>query len=364
MYCQFSLKPYVLQFSFDAGTSRGVLKEKQTWFILAQNQVRGSVIRQGIGEASPLRGLSFDFSENYEEELQGLLSHLEKTNIPENADELSAFLDHHVPLDKPSMRFGIECALLSLISSEKEMIISGDFFNGQYRIPINGLIWMGDEQFMKEQINDKLIKGFSTIKMKIGAIDFDTEFKLLEGIRREYDPSTICLRVDANGAFNEGNVREVLEKLASLGVHSIEQPIMPGQPELMKRLCQEEILPIALDEELIGKHRIDERIEMLDFIQPQFIILKPSLIGGIRASKNWIDLAEERNIGWWITSMLESNVGLNAISQLAASYKPGLPQGLGTGQLYTNNIDSPLQIRKGELVYNAVLKWDYSSIIS
>ncbi len=357
MWCEFFIQKHTLNFSFEAGTSRGVLREKPTWFILAREL--GYEGWRGIGEASPLKGLSEDYSEQYEEELKALLKELEEVEIPETRKEITEFIRHHVPDDKPSMRFGIETALFSMTEIRGEQIFPGPFCEGKYRMPINGLVWMGDEEFMKDQIDAKLHGGFSTIKMKIGAIDFDTEFKLLESIRNEYGPEDITLRVDANGAFTEEDVRDKLIRLASLDIHSIEQPIKPGQLDLIKELCEEEILPIALDEELIGIHTQRDKESLLDRISPQFIILKPSLIGGLQATAEWIEIAQDRNIGWWITSMLESNVGLNAIAQFTAQYRPELPQGLGTGQLYTNNIPSPLKIRKGELLYDPAEMWIY-----
>lgn len=358
MRCEFQLQKHVLDFAFQAGTSRGVLTDKPTWFIVSKEQGNlGSF--QGIGEASPLKGLSEDYSDSYEEELRELLKKLENLEIPTQRQEIATFLDEQLPTDKPSMRFGIETALYSQLNADTSLVVPGPFNEGKYRMPINGLVWMGDEAFMKEQIESKLKAGFSTIKMKVGAIDFETEFQLLANIRKSYSASDITLRVDANGAFDQSNVREVLTSLASLEIHSIEQPIKPGQLDLMAELCREELLPIALDEELIGVPSAKERVELLEKIRPQFIILKPSLVGGLQASEDWIRLAEERNIGWWITSMLESNVGLNAIAQFTAQYQPALPQGLGTGQLYTNNIDSPLTIRKGELLYDLNKSWSY-----
>lgn len=358
MRCSFHLKKHVLKFSFQAGTSRGVLTEKPTWFIICRKLDDQSI--QGLGEASPLKGLSEDFSETYEDELLALLKDLEGLEWPDQITLIPSFLDHHIPKDKPSMRFGVEMAIQTLLNGNSREVVSGPFMRGKYRIPINGLVWMGDEHFMRDQIDKKLKAGFSTIKMKVGAIDFETEFKLLESLRKDYSAKDITLRVDANGAFDESNVRDVLERLASLEIHSIEQPIMPGQRHLMAALCEEHILPIALDEELIGLHTIQERKSLLDEIKPQFIILKPSLVGGLSVAKEWIQLAEERHIGWWLTSMLESNVGLNAIAQFTAQYQPKIPQGLGTGQLYTNNIESPLVIRRGELLYDPALAWDNS----
>ena len=237
------------------------------------------------------------------------------------------------------------------------MIFDNGFARGEERIPINGLIWMGEKSFMQQQIEEKLKAGFNTIKLKIGAIDFDTELSLLEGIRDQYSTNDITLRVDANGAFTVTDAMHKMEQLAALEIHSIEQPVKPGQFELMKMLCAESPLDIALDEELIGIHTKPEKRALLVEIKPQYIILKPALLGGLLACQEWIEIAESLKIGWWMTSMLEANIGLNAIAQFTAQYKPTLPQGLGTGQLYHNNIDSPLEIRKGELLYNKVKGW-------
>lgn len=360
MKVTFKLIHHVLKFRFKAGTSRGSFTEKPTWYIIASDDEG----REGIGEASPLPGLSIDFDEQYEIRLTNELQNLEKIDLPETSDELLNTLKKTVSQELPSVHFGIETALLDLLSPEERCIVPGDFHQGSYRMPINGLIWMGDEGFMQEQIDEKLEAGFDTIKMKIGAIEINKELALLEKIRTMYSSNDITLRVDANGAFDESNVREVLTELAALQVHSIEQPVKKGSIELMRTLCEEEILPIALDEELIGVMGTDEKRALLSSIQPQYIILKPSLIGGILHTKEWIEIAESLQIGWWMTSMLESNVGLNAIAQLTASYKPKLPQGLGTGQLYHNNIDSPLEIRKGHLLYNKPKVWDQLSDLS
>ena len=353
MRVKFELKPHVLKFTFKAGTSRGTLTEKPTWFIKAIGE-NGTI---GWGEASPLKGLSEDFSDTYQSELENLIDEVSELDVPETASELLTFVQAQVPSDKPSMRFGLETALLDLIHGGDFIIFPGDFRNGKYRMPINGLIWMADEATMQKQIEEKLKAGFNTIKMKVGAINFDQEMTLLEGIRKRYSANDITLRVDANGAFSEADVRDKLTALASLELHSIEQPIKPGRLDLMAELCEEEILPIALDEELIGVHSIQDKAALLEQTKPQYIILKPSLVGGILACKEWIEVAESYGIDWWMTSMLESNIGLNAIAQFTATYKPELPQGLGTGQLYHNNIESPLEIRRGELLYNASASW-------
>jgi len=202
---------------------------------------------------------------------------------------------------------------------------------------------------MQKQIQAKIEQGFTCIKMKIGAIDFETEFKLLTSIRQKYSKEQITLRVDANGAFSFEEAKEKLARLAKLGIHSIEQPIAAAQIDLMRELCRQNPLDIALDEELIGIWELAKKRNLLEKIKAQYIILKPTLLGVFRATKEWIQLAETMHIKWWITSALESNIGLNAIAQFTAQYKITIPQGLGTGQLYQNNIDSDLVIKNGHL---------------
>ncbi|WP_317170122.1 o-succinylbenzoate synthase [Rhodocytophaga rosea] len=255
----------------------------------------------------------------------------------------------------PAIQFGVETALLDLRNGGKRIIFKNDFSAGKTGIPINGLIWMGKPEFMRQQIDEKLMQGYTCLKLKIGALDFDKECELLGYIRKQYPAEQITLRVDANGAFSTGDALEKLKILAQYDLHSIEQPIRQGQWSEMASLCRHTPLLIALDEELIGV--IDKKQELLQTIHPQFIILKPSLLGGFHHSLEWIKLAEKMNIGWWITSALESNIGLNAISQFTASLNNPLPQGLGTGQLYSNNITSPLEISKGYLHYNLARSW-------
>jgi L-alanine-DL-glutamate epimerase-like enolase superfamily enzyme len=246
---------------------------------------------------------------------------------------------------------------LSLNAKNSFELFPSEFSRGKDHISINGLIWMGDEQFMKEQISEKLQAGFTTLKMKIGAIDFRTELDILQSIRKDYSPSQLELRVDANGAFTEKDAMSKLRQLATFEIHSIEQPVKAGQWELMTDLCKVSPIPIALDEELIGVLYKEEKRAMLKKIQPQFIILKPSLIGGFQGSKDWIEIAEDLGIGWWITSALESNIGLNAIAQFCYTLNNDMPQGLGTGSLFDNNIDSPLFVSKGALHYDPKQKW-------
>ena len=243
-----------------------------------------------------------------------------------------------------------------------QLLYPSDFTTGQRNIPINGLVWMGDRAFMQAQIDEKLRAGFTTIKLKIGAIDFEQECALLAGIRERFSADQITLRVDANGAFRPDDAMAKLARLAQYDLHSIEQPIAAGQPDLMAELCRHTPVPIALDEELIGQMEYVQKYRLLKKIHPQYIILKPTLLGGLRHCDEWIELAARLNIGWWMTSALESNIGLNAVAQYMARLKNSLPHGLGTGQLYHNNIKSPLQITNGQLHYDSRQGWDLSSI--
>ena len=259
-----------------------------------------------------------------------------------------------------SIRFGVETALLDLQHGGRRMIYPSEFTAGKQAIEINGLIWMGDKRTMASRIDEKLAAGFSCIKLKIGAIDFDDECELLAAIRRRYSREDIELRVDANGAFSPYDALEHLQRLSAYDLHSIEQPIRAGQWEAMARLCEETPLPIALDEELIGITDSTEKLALLETISPQYIVLKPSLIGGFSGAEEWIEFARNCRVGWWITSALESNVGLNAIAQWTAALPVNMPQGLGTGALFTNNIPSPLEQIGDELRYNPDKTWIFS----
>lgn len=332
---------YKQQFPFKrpSGTSRGVLTQKDSWFIeLSDGRCTG------LGECSVIPGLSPDFQHEtvYEKVLHDVIASLESGTL--NFENSTNLLRHF-----PSILFGVETAFLDMQNGGKGIIFDNDFSNGRCAIPINGLIWMGDEKFMSEQIEQKLTEGFSTIKMKIGAIDFAAEYHLLSGIRKRYTSDELTLRVDANGAFSFDEVMPILEQLAELEIHSIEQPIAAGQPEKMAQLCSFSPIAIALDEELIGVYGVTEKIALLDNMMPPFIILKPSLHGGIQGCEEWIRMAEEREIGWWMTSALESNVGLNAICQFVGQYDNDLPQGLGTGGLYTWNTPSLLEVKDGSI---------------
>lgn len=335
-------KKHILEFKRPSGTSRGILATKETWFLILKKQDN-----LGIGECGLLKGLSIDDVPQYEEKLKWTCE-----NIHLGKDKLWEDL-----IDFPSIQFGVEQAFMSFAAENPFELFTSSFTQENSPIAINGLVWMGDSGFMREQIQQKLDDGFNCIKMKIGAIDFDSEIALLKSIRKKYSKEKIELRVDANGAFKPNEALKKLEILANLGLHSIEQPIKQGNWDAMKTICSKTPLPVALDEELIGIFDIQEKEELLAVTKPQYIILKPSLIGGFKGSEEWISLAEKYNIGWWATSALESNVGLNAIAQWTYSKKVTLPQGLGTGSLYTNNFESPLSVKHGTIFYDQGKKW-------
>lgn len=334
---------HILDFKRPSGTSRGVLTQKETWYIILEKDNM-----QGIGECGILRGLSIDDVPQYEEILRWTCVNIH-SGLDVLLDELTAY---------PSIQFGLEMAFKSLNGATPFILFPSEFTSNNAPIPINGLVWMGDEAFMKSQIKEKIEAGFTCIKLKIGAIDFETEIGLLQSIRKEFSAQDIEIRVDANGAFAPNKALEKLNRLSEYNLHSIEQPIKQGQWQEMAKLCESSPLPIALDEELIGVFDVEKKGQLLKTIQPQYIILKPSLVGGYRGSEQWITLAEEQQTGWWVTSALESNIGLNAIAQWTYTLKSKMPQGLGTGTLFTNNISSPLEVAKGCLYYNTNNKWN------
>ena len=336
-------KKYNLNFKTPSGTSRGILKIKETWFFILKDNGR-----VGIGEAGLFRGLSIDDVDHYENKLKWVCNHI----------DLGLELLRKQLYEFPSIQFGLEQAFLSLKSESSFELFPSSFTKGKKSIPINGLIWMGNKSFMKNQIQEKLKSGFSCLKMKIGALNFDAEMELLKEIRKEFSSNEIELRVDANGAFNPKNALEKLHRLSALEIHSIEQPIQQGQVQEMAELCSKTPLPIALDEELIGVFSSEQKKKLIATIAPQYIILKPSLIGGFAGSEEWINLAQQYNCCWWITSALESNVGLNAIAQFTYTLQSNLPQGLGTGGLFTNNFTSPLEVKNGTLQYDPLLNWN------
>ena len=341
-----SVIPKLLHFKQPAGTSRGIYTTRKVWYILLTDTDNPTHL--GIGECAPLPALSCDDVPNYEDILKETCRSLEeymKTNFENaftNLKNCKAFLEKLE--DYPSILFGVETALAHYQARSLQLWHT-PFSQGKEGIPINGLIWMGNFDEMYQRIEEKMQQGFRCIKLKIGAIDFKKELELLAHIRKHFTSEQIELRVDANGAFSPTDALDKLKRLSEYQLHSIEQPIRAGQWQEMAKLCKHTPLPIALDEELIGINNRQQKIELLDTIQPQYIILKPSLHGGINGSEEWIELATERGIGSWVTSALESNIGLNAIAQWTATLMPTLPQGLGTGLLFTDNIDYPLHIQ-------------------
>ncbi len=335
---------YILHFKRPSGTSRGVMNDKETWFIVLEKDGK-----KGIGECGILRGLSIDDRPDYEVKLQWTCANI---NLGEKAlwEALIEF---------PSIQFGVEMAFQSLDSENPFLLFPSEFTNTEKSISINGLVWMGEESFMKQQIEKKLAEGFSCIKLKIGAIDFEKELQLLRYIRQHFTPGQVEIRVDANGAFDKSLALYKITQLTGFVIHSIEQPIQKNNTDSMAELCKVTTIPIALDEELIGVFSLEEKEQLLQKIKPQYIILKPSFVGGFRGTKEWILLAEKYNIGWWITSALESNIGLNAIAQWTYLQHNLMPQGLGTGALYTNNFDCPLQVSQGQLWYEKEKNWDF-----
>lgn|SRR5574344_1420439 len=340
----FEIIPRTLHFKHPAGTSRGVYTEHKVWYLHATDGVS-----DGYGECAPLVKLSCDDLpfEEYEKVLRKMCDITSETEkIPYDA-----------LADYPSMLFGIESAMKQLRNRNQHCLWDSSFFHGETGIPINGLIWMGTKEYMLKQIQTKIEKGFRCIKLKIAAINFDDELELLRYIRQRFSAKEVELRVDANGGFSYEEAPQRLQQLASLDIHSIEQPIKAGQWFKMAKLCAMTPLPIALDEELIGMNTNQKKHAMLSVIKPQYIILKPTLHGGIAGCREWIKLTNSMHIGWWLTSALESNVGLNAIAQFCATLNPTIPQGLGTGQLFTDNVESPLEIREDCLWYNQEKTW-------
>jgi len=339
---------YTLHFKAPAGTSRGYLREKPAYFIRISGEGK-----QGLGECGLLPGLSADDRPDYEQKLQELAREFDSTSR-----NWSEYLR-----EWPSIRAGLEMALLDW-QSEEHRLFPTAFTRNHALQPINGLIWMGDEAFMQQQIDLRLAMGFKVLKMKIGALDYEAERAMLAHLRKRYAPETLELRVDANGAFAPEQALAVLEDMATLGVHSIEQPIAAGQWEAMAKLCRRAVLPIALDEELIGICDPIEQQTLLDMIRPQYIIIKPSFLGGFTASSAWIKEAQRYQIDWWVTSALESNVGLSAIAQWNYLQNNSIPSGLGTGSLYVNNVDSALYISHGHLGYDPQKGWNTEALDS
>ena len=337
-----------LEFKFPAGTSRGVLLHKPSSFIILEKDGY-----TGIGECSTIPDLSIDPVDLYADKMDELCQLLN-----DGGDPFALDLQ-----DYPSIAFGLETALLDLVAKGSKKLFTSPFTAGTTGIAINGLVWMGDKAFIEKQISEKIDAGYRCIKLKIGANDFNTELDIISDIRKQFTSSDIEIRLDANGAFSPHDALGKLNKLSDFNIHSIEQPIRQHQWDAMAELCIHSPIPIVLDEELIGVNP-DDKESLLEKIKPAYIILKPSLLGGFKHSEEWIRLAGKHQIGWWVTSALESNIGLNAIAQWTATLGSALPQGLGTGQLYRNNIQSPLSIQQANLFYRKNVDWDLSTILS
>lgn len=332
--------PYQLEFKKPSGTSRGILTHKKIWVLKMWNEQNPDVF--GLGECNPLVGLSIDDRDDFEENLK---------NICENINDFINVELHEFP----TIRFAIETAYKDLQNGGKRILFDNAFSRGEKGMIINGLVWMGSKEEMNEQIAEKINQGFKCIKLKIGAIDFETELSIIKSIRDQYSEKDIEIRVDANGAFSIEDALQKLDKLSQYKLHSIEQPIKQGQIKEMATLCCKTPLAIALDEELILHQRIEAKEMLLCEINPQYIILKPSLLGGWKASEEWIKIADSKKIAWWITSALESNIGLNAIAQWTANLNNPMPHGLGTGELYTNNFNSDLKISGQIISYRSAM---------
>ena len=338
---------HTLIFNNPSGTSRGVLNTKPSWFLRVWNENNPNIY--GIGECSPIKGLSIDPIDAIDKKL---------TQICNNINNIDS-----IDIDQfPCIKFGIETAFKDLKNGGRKITFNNSFSRSQSKIKINGLIWMDNKEAMLNSIRIKIENGYNCLKLKIGAIDFSDELSLLAFIRKEFNSSELEIRVDANGAFIKENALLKLNSLAKFDIHSIEQPIKPKQFSTMNKLCNESPIPIALDEELIGIINNQSQENLLDTINPKYIVLKPSLLGGLDSTKSWIKLAEKRKIKWWVTSALESNIGLNSIAQFTAEFSNKLPQGLGTGQIYKNNIPSFLELKADELYINNELEWDLSNL--
>ena len=343
-----------LRFNFPARTSRGALTEHVAYYLRLHDTRQPEVV--GWGEAAPLAGLSVDYGPDFEARVGELCERVSKASLTELTPVQAAEL---VPAHLPALRFALETAALDLAGGGQHQLYANAFAQGQVGLPINGLVWMGDAAFMRAQIQQKLAAGYTCLKLKIGALDFATELALLTEIRAEAGADQLVLRVDANGAWTSEEALRKLEELAQFDIHSVEQPVAAGHWPEMVQVCRHSPIPVALDEELIGITDPHQQEKLLLELQPAYVVLKPTLLGGHAATRHWISLARQHNLGWWITSALESNVGLNAVAQLTGEYDlAGFAQGLGTGQLYHNNVAAPLRIQAGRLHYEPAGTWE------
>ena len=355
MALKLEIIPHLLNFKFDARTSRGAMQQHQVYYLKLYDTRQKKLF--GLGECAPLPGLSPEHTSDFKTRLFQQVDNLNHKLQKEEIENLESVIYTNELLPFPSLLFALETAWLDLKNKGNRILFDNKFSRHQAGIPINGLIWMGDKAFMQEQIRKKLTEGYSCLKLKIGSLDFTTELDILAAIRKVAGPADLTIRVDANGAFKPTEALFKLEQLATHHIHSIEQPIRAGQPAEMQKLCRASPIAIALDEELIGINKKETKENLLQTIAPTYIILKPTLLGGFRSTQEWIYIAGKLGIDWWITSALESNIGLNAISQFTAQYPLTREQGLGTGQLYHNNIKSPLTIENGRLFYAEHKAW-------
>jgi o-succinylbenzoate synthase len=354
----------VFRFNFKANTSRGSMEEKVSWFIKLWDDINPE--RYGLGECGPLPGLSVDDTPDFENVLSSVIQRLcelkRHTTFQQFGASTFQRLKETIPPHFPSITFGVETAYLDLLQGGKRIIFRNDFLKGK-AIPINGLVWMGDSNFMMQQVQQKIDQGYRCLKLKIGSLDFDSECELLDQIRTQYAGTGITIRLDANGAFAASDAMSKLQALRKYEIHSIEQPIAAGLAE-MAGLCEKSPIPIAFDEELIRHENADSKKQLLQKMKPAFIVLKPTLHGGLSGCTQWIDIAESLGVGWWVTSALESNIGLNSICQFTANYPIRIPQGLGTGAIYENNIDSPLKVENGSISFDPAKVWNVEMALS
>ncbi len=340
----------ILKFKKPSGTSRGILYHKPSWYIYLYDEEYPS--KKGIGECSIIPGLSIDNEEN----IEGKLSDICKLINDDDFDFESTIPEY------PAIEFALDTALLDFQVKGNKQLFPSEFTEGTEGIETNGLIWMGDAHTMFEQIEEKITQGFSCIKLKIGAIGTEDELRVIHNIRNHFSEKDIEIRVDANGAFTPDEAYEIMGKLADLDVHSIEQPILPSQVFEMADLCRKAPIPVALDEELFGKHPFENKLKLIEIIRPHYLVLKPSMLGGFKETMDWVNIAGKENIGWWITSALESNIGLNAIAQWCYALGVKMPQGLGTGGLYVKNVVSPLTMKGSKLFYDPNVEWNYDFV--
>lgn len=349
-----SIEQREFRFRFEARTSRGPMPRRDVWLLRLTDTATD---REGWGEAAPLTGLSQESEEETRLTLEGLVSKVASMDHrPEDFESWWRFLNPHAW--PSSVRMAMEMAVRDLCSGGERKVFDSPFFDGQ-PIPINGLIWMGSPEFMWSQVLEKISAGFTCLKLKVGGLRFEDEIELLAAIRRHPEGRSLTLRLDANGAFDPSDALLKLERLTPFDIHSLEQPIRAGRVESMAHVCRNSPIPIALDEELIGRFAMDEKVRLLEETGARYLVLKPGLHGGFGETREWISVAESLGQGWWITSALESPVGLNAIAQFTSTFGPTLPQGLGTGHIYEGTFQSPLVVENGRIRYEKRLSWDF-----